>query len=174
MADAMRDLCGAPGSSSLICRDEGKTFANIEHAIKNKHLVSASTPAEKDGEDEYKKMGLSSHHAYSVLDAKTVQVDGEDVRLLKCFNPWGHFEWNGAWSDKSDKWTPELKQICGVEDKDDGSFWMQFEDFEKYFTHTSISKYYDGFAYQSDSVMDEMAMHVVKVTTPGRYFFSTQ
>jgi calpain-15 len=30
---------------------------------------------------------------------------------MKLRNPWGNKgEWNGDWSDKSDKWTPELKK----------------------------------------------------------------
>jgi calpain-15 len=37
-------------------------------------------------------------------------VDDQDVRLMKLRNPWGNKgEWNGDWSDKSEKWTPELK-----------------------------------------------------------------
>jgi hypothetical protein len=29
------------------------------------------------------------------------------VNLVKLRNPWGKFEWSGAWGDKSEEWTDE-------------------------------------------------------------------
>lgn len=49
-------------------------------------------------------------------------------------NPWGKKEWSGDWSDKSDKWTPELKEKLKVVDKNDGIFWISSNDFIKEFT----------------------------------------
>ena len=44
-------------------------------------------------------------------------------------NPWGHGgEWSGNWGDKSELWTPELRQQCGATDQDDGMFFMTVED----------------------------------------------
>jgi putative lipase involved disintegration of autophagic bodies len=37
--------------------------------------------------------------------------------------------WKGDWSDYSDKWTEENKEICGWNDEDDGIFWMPVEKF---------------------------------------------
>ena len=55
-------------------------------------------------------------------------------------NPWGTFEWDGDWSDKSDMWSKHkmVKQSVGfmaggTKDVDDGSFWMAWDDFVKYF-----------------------------------------
>ena len=42
-------------------------------------------------------------------------------------------EWNGDWSDKSSKWTPELKKELGVEEKNDGIFYMCEDDYVEYF-----------------------------------------
>lgn len=40
-------------------------------------------------------------HAYSVISAKEVKGN----RLLCLRNPWGNYEWEGDWSDKSKLWT---------------------------------------------------------------------
>ena len=70
--------------------------------------------------------GIVSSHAYSILDARL--VNGKE-KILQLRNPWGSGEWKGAWSDKSDRWTPELKKALGWSDKDDGVFWMPFDDY---------------------------------------------
>ena len=44
-------------------------------------------------------------HAYSILDVREVACLGEAQRLVCLRNPWGSFEWTGAWGDKSSKWT---------------------------------------------------------------------
>ncbi len=86
---------------------------------------------------EYKRVGLRPRHAYSVLDVR--DLDG--IRLLRMRNPWGHFSWNGGWSDKSDLWTPELKESLLVHDEtDDGVFWIGYDDVLKYFDCIDICK----------------------------------
>lgn len=42
-------------------------------------------------------------------------------------------EWKGKWSDNSDEWTAELKRKLNLEAKDDGTFWINIEDFRKYY-----------------------------------------
>jgi hypothetical protein len=36
---------------------------------------------------------------------------------------------SGDWSDKSEKWTDDLKEQLKVEDKNDGIFWMDVQFF---------------------------------------------
>ena len=56
-------------------------------------------------------------------------------------NPWGGFEWDGDWSDNSDKWTEEMIKAFGaVLDEEDGSFWMSFADFTKQFTSLDVCR----------------------------------
>jgi hypothetical protein len=74
-------------------------------------------------------MGIVPGHAYSLISAKKVtDKNGQEVHLVQMRNPWRQGEWKGRFGDKSDEWTDELKQICGVKDEDDGLFWMTFED----------------------------------------------
>jgi len=79
-------------------------------------------------------LGLVSEHAFSLITAKEEVISSKNVRLLKIRNPWGFREWKGRWSDKSPEWTPEAKKKFGVQkDADDGTFWMDFNDYIKYF-----------------------------------------
>ena len=60
-------------------------------------------------------------------------------KLLNIRNPWGKFEWDGDWSDNSDKWTEEIKEeLDAVFDEHDGAFWMCFEDFHKHFCSFNV------------------------------------
>ena len=49
------------------------------------------------------KAGILAGHAYGLLRCATVPLtDGApDARLVHLRNPWGSFEWGGAWSDDS-------------------------------------------------------------------------
>ena len=87
-------------------------------------------------EDEYKMVGLRPRHAYSVLDVQ----DLSGIKLVRLRNPWGHFSWKGSWSDKSDIWTPELRDALLPHGDDDGVFWIAFEDMLKYFDCIDICK----------------------------------
>ena len=49
--------------------------------------------------------GLVQGHAYSVISC--LEVDEPSVgswKMLRVRNPWGKFEWQGDWSDNSEKW----------------------------------------------------------------------
>ena len=65
-----------------------------------------------EGKDQGKtnNHGIVPGHAYSLLQGvEVVDKNGRTVRLCKVRNPWKKSEWNGAWSDNSSEWTPELK-----------------------------------------------------------------
>jgi len=53
-------------------------------------------------------------------------------------NPWGAFEWNGKWNDKDPLWNDYKSQVPSFEEKDDGTFFMSFDDYDKFFYLTSI------------------------------------
>ncbi|XP_035675202.1 calpain-2 catalytic subunit-like isoform X1 [Branchiostoma floridae] len=72
--------------------------------------------------------GLVQQHAYSVTGFATVNEE----QIVRVRNPWGKIEWKGPWSDESPQWegvTEERKEELGVVKRDDGEFWMSFQDF---------------------------------------------
>lgn len=82
-------------------------------------------------EEKHTELGLVVGHAYGLIAATTVTDKfGEEVKILKLRNPWGSFEWNGAWSDTSECWTPQLQKQVNLEvNIQDGTFWMSEFDF---------------------------------------------
>ena len=51
-----------------------------------------------------KPSGLILNHAYSlrnIFELNSKEKKGEKIRLVVLRNPWGHKEWEGAWSAKS-------------------------------------------------------------------------
>lgn len=97
--------------------------------------------------------GLVSGHAYSALDF--VQLSNGQ-KLAKMRNPWSAVEWNGDYSDNSDKWTAKLKEEVGLNATgSDGTFYMPFEDYIKEMWGYSIALYhpykgYEKLDYQQD------------------------
>jgi len=85
---------------------------------------------------------LQPYHIYSLMDVLEVtQADGSEVQLLKIRNPHAKCKWQGAWSDTSPLWTPELRQQAGCpEGGVPGVFFMSFSDFLRNFGHCTICK----------------------------------
>ncbi|EAR85345.1 calpain family cysteine protease (macronuclear) [Tetrahymena thermophila SB210] len=133
---AVSDLTGSP-FEWIFTKNVEETwnfiFSKVEDEKVNtkvKYILNAGSNSDPKGGIEVKdNTGIISGHAYAVLDAKVVMSRDGQERILQLRNPWGKGEWQGAWSDKSDKWTPELKKECNLSNKNDGLFWMSIEDF---------------------------------------------
>ena len=100
------------------------------------------------GKDETLERGRESvqgsivgGHAYSILGMYEPLLTGEKVQLLKLRNPWGGFEWQGAWSDKSSKWDeyPGVRVELGrPADVDDGTFFIPYKDWAALFDQVDV------------------------------------
>lgn len=99
------------------------------------NLMSAA--CEEAAQANPEEAGLMMDHSYTILDAK---IANGYPQLLQIRNPWGHGEWKGDWSDFSPLWTEAAKKAYGINelDPDDGSFWMDYKDFLKYFTSLTV------------------------------------
>jgi len=76
--------------------------------------------------------GLLMDHVYTVLDVKEHTPTG--TKLIKLRNPWGKSEFQGDWSDYSNKWNDSLRNFFGCKaDPNDGVFFISFEEFAKWF-----------------------------------------
>ena len=121
-------------------------WKKMKSSLKKNYPMTAGTPDENQILFlEY--TGLQYGHAYTIINLFSIEYRrGEVERLVKLKNPWGNTEFNGDWSDKSKKWTPELKEKCDFPGVfDDGIFYMSFNDFMKYFIILDIAKLEPGY-----------------------------
>jgi len=102
-----------------------------------------------NGEDLDESVGLVAGHAYSILEARELGLIpglslGAGVlgrtKLVHLRNPWGAFEWKGAWGDGSKEWkeNPLVRQRLKPSHDNDGSFWMPWDDFQRIFSVISV------------------------------------
>ena len=108
---------------------------HLQAADKNTSIISCSTSSKNN----FDNVGLKNGYTYHMLDFYHIEkTDGKKVYLFKLKNPWSPIEWNGDWSDKSNLWDDKTKGQVSYTDKEDGIFFMNDNDFFKYFTHVEI------------------------------------
>eukprot|EP00913_Durusdinium_trenchii_P026215 g24594.t1 len=75
----------------------------------------------------------------TVLDIE--DASGCRMQLLKIRNPHGEAKWRGNWSERSQLWTPELRQRVGCAKAiEDHMFFMSYNDFLNWFECCTICK----------------------------------
>ena len=88
--------------------------------------------------------GLTSGHAYTLYSAVMVDDDGKQVKLVQVRNPWGLEGYTGDWNDKDPRWTADLREKLGANDKNDGFFFMPFKVFKEAFSAYQVTQYSDA------------------------------
>lgn len=89
--------------------------------------------------DTHKVENIVQSHEYSLIQVAK-NANGEGVDLVQLRNPWGSCEWQGDWSDKSDKWSqhPGIAKKLQAQCADDGLFWMAAADFFRLFDFVCV------------------------------------
>ncbi|CAE7362609.1 Capn15 [Symbiodinium microadriaticum] len=117
--------------------DTNQLFELLQSHRHQDHILSCMNAGKAEGAETAKSNGLYLKHYYAVLKVVSeTQDDGTEVHLVLLRNPWGRSEWSGDWSDRSEKWeqNPNLMAKLDTQVRNDGSFWMNFEDWAKMFT----------------------------------------
>lgn len=148
---ALRDLTGAPVEEMYDESDIEKVWSVVKGGIDNQYLLTCGTELGDEDEDENAD-GVVRGHSYTILDACEVKPLSRNTteRLVKIRNPWVNFEWKGDWSDKSDLWSNDLREKLNYQpEANDGIFYMNIQDYNKYFPVTYVCKYRPNNYYYS-------------------------
>eukprot|EP01043_Picozoa_sp_COSAG02_P015373 COSAG02_NODE_654_length_18824_cov_222.971001_3_plen_503_part_00 len=149
--EALLDLTGAPTLSVNFNAgdfDSELLWQSMQNWKCLELPMGCATSGDETG--ELREMGLCGSHAYSVLDLREVTLRDhhhrqvgrnfgnrgglQKERLVRVRNPHGVGEWNGDWSDRSQKWASVIQDAdddgsavaTGV---DDGTFWIDWTHF---------------------------------------------
>ena len=93
------------------------------------------------GGEELQENGLYAGHEYSLLKLDLVRDhSGQLIELVNIRNPWGQGEFNGDWSDQSEKWDTISSSRCSqlLVDREDGAFWMCYKDWVNLFSSFDV------------------------------------
>jgi calpain-15 len=117
----------------------GDAFAILRTYAARRSVIGAGSGRGADTKAGAKR-GIVQGHCYAVLRV----VDTSGLRLLQLRNPWGSFEWTGPWSDNAPEWDrypsvkKELRGAAAAGTKDDGTFWMDWDDFVTEFSQLDV------------------------------------
>ncbi|KAL9647931.1 hypothetical protein ABK040_008202 [Willaertia magna] len=129
------------------------------------NVLMGSSISSSRGEQQDEAKGIVAGHAYAILDVK--ETSDKKYKLIKLRNPWGCFEWKGAWSDSSRNWTFQYRKELGQETKDDGIFWMGFQDFTTYFDKITCCRFLNDSILTKTNSSKLSPIYIEKISFPG-------
>ncbi|XP_071282909.1 calpain-9 [Agelaius tricolor] len=161
--EAMEDFTGGIGETYDVKEAPDNFYEILGKALKRCSMVGCSIDTSSAAESEARTpFGLVKGHAYSVTGIEEVSYRGRQVQLIRIRNPWGQVEWNGPWSDNSAEWhsvSPSEQRRLSQAARDDGEFWMKFEDFKVHFDKVEICNLTPDALEDSTAHKWEVAIH---------------
>ena len=144
------DICTEAFSDYILIKKKSKAdlWKIINESEKKNYVMTAGTTKNLNG-IRLEKVGLTPGHAYAVLKALEIDTGTAVEKVVQLRNPWGNFEYSGDWSDYSSKWTDELKIKYEFNKKNDGIFYMAFDDFTQFFLTMGLSKLHENYISNS-------------------------
>ena len=170
-SEAFEFLTAAPIDTYYHEASKDKLFDKLQEAD-TKNFIICTDISDITGNaalSNLTKVGLVPNHAYSIIDVGVVSdAKGNQIKLLKIRNPWGTNEWLGDWSDHSTKWNDEYRKILNHEAAEDGTFWINYEDFLNYYTCTHVCRIHDNYNYTSEKYPFDTneAFNIISIDIP--------
>jgi hypothetical protein len=165
VSDALADLTGGHASHIDLSTEEtqamianGSLWQILVKSVKDGNLLGAGSHSGTDndeGADANK--GIVQGHAYSIFQlVEEEDGHGNTAKLVQLKNPWGRREWTGAWSDfDKTRWTRRMRTKLKFSKKDDGLFWMSFDDFVYHFCTVYMCRIFSGSDWHSRKLEGE-------------------
>ena len=165
-SDAFEFLTPAPFDHYFHTQEISNSLFKIiqEASDKNQIILADITETKNTNLDTLSKMGLITNHSYSIIGTAVLKKpNGNEIQLIKMKNIWGTNEWIGDWSDKSLKWTQEFKKAVGLQEKEDGVFWMSYDDYLQFYTTTHIAQIHSDYNYNVIKMKNKEAQNICKI-----------
>ncbi|XP_031688162.1 calpain-5-like [Oncorhynchus kisutch] len=189
-AEALIDFTG--GVSEPLCLDrEALTlhpdqrralFQTLAKAHGCKALITCSIrPAEGERVESVLDCGLVRGHAYGITAVRKVCLGKRSLLPGRCSgtsrlgmvrmrNPWGTADFTGPWSQGSQQWKQvgrAEREKMGLIVRDVGEFWMEFEDFCRYFTDVVVCRLVERALLWPNTHWREVRCHGEWVPSPN-------
>jgi len=176
--EALVALTGAPtGHYEIIDCSASEHWSRLREATSLKFPICASSK-KFDRINEHGidiETGLTSTHAYSIIDSYDVEIANKKEKVLKLRNPWGQDRFRGEWAKGSRKWSPSLEAAMGVDWTSRGIFFMTLAEFIDNFHSYNIAMVIDTNSTtcaKLSTPSDTPTALRVNITTPGQYTLS--
>ena len=123
-------------------------FEKIKNAVDNNFIVCTDINSNKENQ-LLNKLGILSNHAYKIIGYGTLlDSNGNIYNLIKIYNKYEIINWIGDWSPGSAKWSDEFKRYLNYDpDKDRNVFYININDYLKFYSNTYILYWHKGFNY---------------------------
>ncbi|XP_056156637.1 calpain-5-like [Lampris incognitus] len=159
-AEALIDFTGGvsenislnPEALSQQSNQRRALFQTLARAHERKALITCSIrPMAGETVESVLDCGLVRGHAYGITAVRKLRL-GENppimngmsrLLMVRMRNPWGTTDWTGPWSQGSLQWqqlSRAEREKMGLMVRDVGEFWMEFDDFCRYFTDVVVCR----------------------------------
>ncbi|XP_062345334.1 calpain-13 [Cinclus cinclus] len=135
LSDALVDLTGGVQVQFSLKDPPPDLEEILKAADRSRCLMGCSTQGQSRRNIELRN-GIVQGHAYTITGAVKIPYKNGWKHIIRIWNPWGHGEWKGPWSDDSRQWDrvePQYREAL-LRNKDDGEFWMSSENFQEQFS----------------------------------------
>ena len=106
------------------------------------------------------EIGLLPGDSYIISKTYEIENETKTEKILKLNNRWGDIEYSGDFSETSKKLTEELKEKLNYSEKEDGDFFISFNDFINNFKYIGIVKLHEKYVTNSLRITKSQANKV--------------
>jgi hypothetical protein len=116
--------------------DMESLWETIKVVEKNNCIMTATV---KEGTPGIEDVGLIKNYSVIFVSCHEETYKGNNIKLMKMWNPFEEMKWLGDYSAKSELWNKDLKTLFKYNgDEEDGTFLISFDDLKLFFRNINI------------------------------------
>ena len=116
--------------------DMESLWETIKVVEKNNCIMTATV---KEGTPGIEDVGLIKNYSVIFVSCHEETYKGNNIKLIKMWNPFEEMKWLGDYSAKSELWNKDLKTLFKYNgDEEDGTFLISFDDLKLFFRNINI------------------------------------